>query len=245
MKRNENIKINFFTSQGTNSGRIGGCSPHRLCSWVGLGEESISLAMSFSTEWCSEEKLIEWDPPEVTSLFHNSYNFYCIVHWPTWAEHKLAWRGSTVHLSVSYPVICKWYYQHIITYWVGWGLCKGEETPSQRTYLSESSFVSTSLFLPSSVWSLWKDCYQLSLTSHLSPWQPLSSCTRLLGLLVSTLHPALNKPLQIVAIWYTELVKCQERSCILGSLQSAVWEDAREFTGSETRKVGGRLTFLS
>lgn len=163
----------------------------------------------------SVEKLIEWDPPEFTSLFHNPYNFYGIVHWRTYAELKLAWWGSIVHLSISCSVVRKWYYHHIIKYWVGRGKCKSEETPSQCTYSSQPSFVSTSLFLPSlTVGSLWKDCYQLSLNQPPVSLATLISCTRLPGLLVSTFNTALNQELQIVTIWYTELLQNVRRRTV-------------------------------
>lgn len=94
-----------------------------------------------------------------------------------------------------------------------------------KRHLSMHKPVSASLFLP--CFSSLLDCVKL-LKGLLSTIIKPATC--LLGnpyqtvlaawLVVSTSHPALNEELQIVTTWYTELIKCQEKSCTLDCLPS-------------------------
>lgn len=160
--------------------------------------------MSIYAHWCSVEKVIERDPPECASLFHYPYSLYSIcTGWHSRTQVNLVREHCAPVNKLFIPMWVLLPLCHLVPRWEG-ELQGWRNSFSIHLFIS-ASFVPTSLFFPSlTVWSPWKDSYQLSL-NH--PPVSLTALIKLYRLLGNTFNSALSKELQTVTIWYIKFLE--------------------------------------
>lgn len=185
--------MKFLTSQRMKSVRTWEPSLTSSFAYVWVGRV---LHFTCSVSWHrmgSVEKLIKWDPAELTSFFIMHMIFLALCTGPH--TQNINYPGERPLCSVhqlSQPM-------HAVPPSLHWVLSEERDMQARgktsQCTTHHSSF--NAPFFSSLLEAVKRMVITCHWTSHLFPWQPLSSCTRL-WLLVSTFNPALEKGLQML-----------------------------------------------